>query len=336
MVVSAAVINYNGAPFLKGCLQSLLGQADLPGEIVVLDNRSTDHSVRLLREALPQIRLIELPTNIGYAAAANVAIRETRFPYLLLLNSDVVLTPTFVEALVGFAEAHPEAGSLTGKLLRFPREGGEPLIDSTGHLVFRSRWVVNRGEGEADRGQYDTPDEVFGVSGAAAFYRREMLEDVRVNGEVFAESFFLYLEDVDLDWRARLRGWKAYYVPAAVGYHERGYRSGARPRNSEILRHSLKNRYLMMARNDVLRDLLHDAWAILPMEVLRFLDFLVTSPRSLVGYLDAVRLLPAVLRQRRLIRAQVRVPRHQIRNWMRSDPPRREMRERARLLVTRS
>ena len=334
--VAAVVINYNGAALLKGCLDSLFTQGHPASEIVVIDNRSTDHSIALVRETFPAVRLIGLPRNIGYAGAANVAIRETRSPYLLLLNPDVVLTPAFLGELVGFAETKPEAGSLTGKLLRAPRELGRPIIDSTGHLLFRSRWAVNRGEGEEDRGQYDEPEEVFGVSGAAPLYRRDMLVDIRVEGEVFSESFFVYLEDVDVDWRARLRGWRAYYVPTAVGYHERGYKGGDRPRDPAILRHSLKNRHLLMIRNDAFSDLLLDAWAIFPVEALRALDFLLTAPRSLIGYLDVVRLLPKTLRQRRQIRQRVSVPHREVRRWLRGDPSRGWAMARARLPLFRS
>lgn len=336
MSVAVAVINYNGALFLKGCLESVLAQTCVPAEILVVDNRSTDESVPLARQAFPQVRLVELPRNIGYAGAANVAIRESRSPYLLLLNPDVVLAPQFVGELVGFAERRPEVGSLTGKLLRFPQGAADPIIDSTGHVLFRSRWVVNRGAGEPDRGQYDEPDEVFGISGAAPLYRRAMLEDVRIEGEVFAESFFLYLEDVDVDWRARLRGWKACYVPSAVAYHERGYKGGARPLDVAILRHSVKNRYLLMVRNDRLSHVLRDAWAILPLEVLRFLDFAVTAPRSLAGYIDAVRLLPGALRQRRMIRQRVRTASGEIRRWLARHPWRGEMTKRAWRLLLRS
>jgi GT2 family glycosyltransferase len=335
VAVSAAVINYNGQAVLKGCLDSLLGQLVPPAEIVVIDNRSTDQSTALVRETFPDVRLIQLSRNMGYGGAANVAVRETRSGYLMLLNPDVVLTPTFLAELVGFGEARPRAGSLTGKLLRFPDGPGRPIIDSTGHLLFRNRWAANRGEGERDAGQYDVPMEVFGVSGAAPFYRREMLEDVRIDGEVFPESFFLYLEDVDLDWRARLRGWKAYCVPTAVGYHERGSKSGVRSRDPAVLRHSLKNRYLMMIRNDSLGDLLLDARAIFPMEALRALDFLRVNPHALKGYLDVARLFPRTLRQRREIRHRARVSRREIRHWLRRDSYRRRLLERIRMVASR-
>lgn len=333
--VSAAVINYNGARFLKSCLQSVLAQTSSPSELLVIDNRSTDESIGIVRDRFPQVRLVELPRNLGYAGAANVAVHETCSPLLLLLNPDVTLMPTFVETLTAFACAHPEAGSFTGKLLRPPRPDRPPVIDSTGHVLFRNRWAVNRGEGVEDHGQYEASEEVFGVSGAAPLYRRAMLEDVQVNGETFAESFFVYLEDVDLDWRARLLGWKAYCVPEAVAYHERGYKGGDRRRNVWILRHSVKNRYLMMVRNDALGDVLLDAWAIVPMEILRFLDFLLTVPGSLRGYLDAMWLLPEAIGQRRVIRGRTRASRHEIRRWLRRYPYRREVMERAKLLLGR-
>lgn len=336
MTVAAAVINYNGGPDLAGCLESLLRQSHRVQEILVVDNRSTDDSVAMLKERFPDIRLVELPRNAGYAGAANVAVRVTRSAYLLLLNPDVRVTPTFVGALATFAEAHPDAGSLTGKLLRPPGPGTDVVIDSTGHVVCRSRWVLNRGEGEADRGQYGMPEEVFGVSGAAPLYRRAMLEDIQVNDEVFAESFFLYLEDVDVDWRARLQGWKAYYVPTAMAYHERGYKGGGRPQYPAVLRHSLKNRYLVMLRNDAAADMVRDAWAIAPMEVLRFLGFLVTAPRALAGYLDVARLLPVTLAQRRTIRGAARVAPAEIRRWLRQHPCGRELLKRARQFLRRS
>jgi GT2 family glycosyltransferase len=330
--VAAVVINYNGAALLDGCLGSLAEQTQAPAEIVVIDNRSTDDSLAVLRERWPATRRIELPANLGYAGAANVGIRATEAPYVLLLNPDVVLTPAFLAELIPVAAGRPDVGSLTGKLLRV-RASGPAVIDSTGHLLFRNRWAVNRGEGQADRGQYDEPGEVFGVSGAAALYRRAMLDDVRVGDEYLAERFFLYLEDVDLDWRARLGGWRSYYVPTAMAYHERGYKGGARRRSAAILRHSLKNRYLLMLRNDTLRDVLLDAWAILPMEVLRFFDFLLTTPRCLAGYVDALRLAPWALHERRAIRRGVRVPPVEIRRWFRRYPYRREMLERLRLFL---
>lgn len=270
--------------------------------------------------------MVPLGANRGYAGAANVGIRESSAPLVLLLTPDVVLTPSFLETLVAAAGAHSAAGSFTGKLLRW-REGPSTVIDSTGHVLFRNRWVMNRGEGEQDRGQYDELAEVFGVCGAAPLYRRAMLEDVRVGDEYFDETFFIYLEDVDLDWRARLRGWKAYYVPRSVAYHARGHQGRPGMRNPLILRHSLKNRYLMMLRNDRLADVVRDLPAIVLMEVLRFFDYLLTHPRVLGAYVDVLALLPHVLRERRVIQQRRQAPPGELRRWLEAYPYRQKLHE---------
>jgi GT2 family glycosyltransferase len=330
--VSVVVINFNGGALLTDCLERVRAQTHPASEIIVVDNRSTDGSPETIRQRFPDVRLIESPENIGYAGAANVAIRETTSPYLMLLNPDVLLTPTFLAELVQVAMERPEAGSFTGKLLRRSHGAGPPIIDSAGHEMFRNRWVVNRGEDQEDLGQYDRVEEVFGVCGAAPLYRRAMLEDVRVADQAFAESFFLYLEDVDLDWRARLRGWNAYYVPTAVAYHERGFKTGSRSRDGAILRHAVKNRYLMMLRNDSAADLLFDAWSVVPTEVLRALDFALWSPRSLRGYLGIWRLLRQTLNERRAIRQGMRTSRREMRRWLGGAPDRRQVATRLRWL----
>ena len=312
--VSAAVINYNGGADLPRCLDSVLAQTH-PVELWVYDNASTDGSAELVGSRYPAVSLVRSPRNDGYAGAGNRAIRESKGEYALLLNPDVALTPTFVERLVAAAEADPGIGSLTGKLLRFPEGPDDCRIDSTGHVLYRNRWVTNRGTGEPDRGQYETPGEVFGVSGAAAFYRRAMLEDIRIGDEYLAASFFVYLEDVDLDWRARLRGWKAHYVPAAVAYHARGHKGRATFRDPRVLRHSLKNHFLMLIRNDTLGDLVRALPSVLLFELIRALDYGRTHPATWLGYWDVLRLLPRTLRERRLIQSRRTASRPALRAW---------------------
>lgn len=305
--VAVAVINFNGREELPACLESISAQTYPVQETVVVDNRSTDGSLEvLLGHRLPK-RILYNETNVGFAAAANRAIRETRSDYLLLMNPDVVLSPTFLERLVFFAEAHPWGGSFCGKLLRFSGEEDGEIIDSTGHLMYRNRWVVNRGEGEQDLGQYEEAEEVFGVCGAAALYRREMLEDIHGNGEYLDEDFFLYLEDVDLDWRARLRGWKAYYVPSATARHQRGYGKIWELKNQKVLRHCLRNRYLLLLKNDRARDLLRDAWAVLPFELFRFGKFLLFAPAAMRGYGDLFPLAGRFLKKRKRIQKEVKI-----------------------------
>jgi GT2 family glycosyltransferase len=295
---------------------------------VVWDNASDDGSADLARGFGAAMHVS--PTNVGFAAAVNELVHRTTAPYVLLLNPDAYLAPDYLERLLTTAEADSGVGSLTGKLVRPATGSGPRLIDSTGHVLHRNRVPLNRGALEPDVGQLDEPGEVFGVCAAAALYRRAMLEDVRVGDEYFASAFFAYLEDVDLDWRARLRGWKAWYVPAAVGIHERGHRGKRHMKTPWVLRHSLKNRYLMMLRNDRPADVLRDLPAILGTELARAADYALSHPSALLGYVDLVRLAPGAVAARRQIQAR-RLPGPSVlRPWLRPFPYRARLNALAR------
>jgi GT2 family glycosyltransferase len=323
--VAVGVVSFNSAPDLPRCLATVRAQTVPPAELLVWDNASHDGSAELARASGAHV--VASPANLGFAAAANALVRGTSAPWLLLLNPDAWLAPDYLERLAAAGERDPRIGSLTGKVLRPPEGDGPPLIDSAGHVLYRNRTALNRGENEPDRGQYDIAGEVFGVCAAAGLYRRTMLEDVRVGDEYFDSRFFAYLEDVDLDWRAQLRGWTAWYEPSAVAYHARGHRGKRRMRHAGVLRHSLKNRYLLMLRNDRLADWLRDLPVILGMEALRAADYAVTHPSALRGYWDLVRLLGHAVASRRAIQRRRRVGPAAVRRWFAPYPYRQKLRE---------
>ena len=237
--VAAVVISWNGGSDLVAALGSLRRQTLPPAEVLVVDNGSVDGSAEWLA-GQPGVRLVRNSRNLGFAVAANQGIAATTSSLVLLLNQDVVLDPTFLEMAARRITAHPGAGSVAPRLRR-----GRGL-DSTGHQLHSSLWVSNRGQGEPDDGRYAQAEEVFGVSAAAVLYRREMLEDVALDGEVFCASFFAYLEDVDLDFRARWRGWSCWYEPGATATHLRG--GSGLHRTAAIERHVLANRFLLLER----------------------------------------------------------------------------------------
>ncbi|MDX1510384.1 MAG: glycosyltransferase family 2 protein [Nitriliruptorales bacterium] len=320
--VVAIVINHNGADHLEACLASLAAQTE-PLDIVVVDNASTDGSTAILDAAAEDVGVVRNPTNRGYAGGANDGLAHTDHPFVLLLNPDVVLAPDHVRALVAALDANPSVGSAQGRLLR--REPGElpsvdqAVMDSAGHAIRRSRLFRNRGEGQPATA-WAEPAAVFGVTGAACLHRRSMLEDIaitRADGrrEVFDERLFAYFEDVDLDWRARLRGWSARYVPDAIGWHERG---GRGPRRSALVEElNFANRLLVLAKHDVL------SVRALPLLVATTLaKAVMLHPRVLFAAVRRIRRgwRPA-RRDRRQIRAAATVPPGEIaRRWV--EPPR--------------
>ena len=237
--IAAVAVGWNGRRDLEAALASLVAQTLPPAEVVVVDNGSVDGSAEWLAERT-DLRLVRNPRNLGFAVAANQGIAATSAELVLLLNQDVVLDPHFLEAAAARIASRPRVGAVAPRLRR------DGVLDSTGHLLHRSLWVSNRGSGEPDDGRYGKGEEVFGVSAAAALYRREMLEDVALDGEVFCARFFAYLEDVDLDFRARWRGWSCWYEPLAVAYHARG--GSGLHRTAAIERHVLANRFLLLER----------------------------------------------------------------------------------------
>ncbi|MHB8509954.1 MAG: glycosyltransferase family 2 protein [Candidatus Dormibacteria bacterium] len=304
------LVTWNAAVMLPACLASLRAQ-DLPVDLVVVDNASSDGSLELVLRAWPSASVRRLDHNTGFAAAANVGAGMATTDYVALLNYDVVLDPGYLSSCVAALDSNPGAGSAQGLLLR----PGRLLLDSAGHTVSRGRWVRNRGENQPLGSPAAwAPASVFGVTGAAAVYRRAMLEEVSsVTGHLFDPAFFAYLEDVDLDHRAAWLGWSALVVEGAVAEH---VHSGSGARGSTLLqRHIIKNRLLVLYRNEDLGNLLRDLPWIAMLLSARLVVALLQYPGSLAGVADFYRLRRQQRGTRRAIMASRRVSAASMRAW---------------------
>jgi GT2 family glycosyltransferase len=209
---SVIIPNWNGAAHLPTCLGSLRAQTCRDFEILVVDNASTDGSPDLVERDYPEARLIRLERNLGFAGACNVGLRAAQGEVLILLNDDTEAAPSWLSEVLAAFERHPEAGSVASKMLLFDRRG---VLHAAGDVFHRDGTPGNRGVWQADLGQY-LEGPVFSANGGSAAYRRAMLDDVGL----LDEDFFFSCEDVDLGWRAQLRGWPAIYAPQAVVYHK--------------------------------------------------------------------------------------------------------------------
>jgi len=319
-LVSVNVLAYNHKPYLKGCIEAVLAQTYPNIELIVMDNNSSDGSAELVKEEFPSVTLLENGRNLGYSGGHNRAIRMSRSPYFMPLNPDVFLTPTFIEEMVNAAEQDDRIGAVSGKLLKIEFNEGQwietGLLDSTGLVLRKNRKNYERGHGEPDDGRYSNEEFVFGAFGAAPLYKREMLEDVRIGDEYFDEDFFAYREEVDLAWRAQLRGWRSLYTPKAVAYHVRSYSPATRKQQPRFLRQlQFRNRYLLMFKNDSWRNVLRHAPYILGFEVLALGYVLLREPYLLWGYWDALRLLPKMMQKRRAIQSRKLVSDSYILEW---------------------
>ena len=295
--VTLAVLTYNGRDLLDATLPSVLAQrSDGELRVLVVDDGSSDGTVEHLGRRWPEVQVLALGENVGVTAALNRAVSTAKTDFVALLNNDVELAADWLPRLMDALEAHPEAGTACGKLLRYH----EPdRIDAAGDVLLRSGAGINRGAGELDRGQYDRAEEVFGASAAAALYRRSAFDVV---GD-FDESFFAYLEDVDWSMRAQLAGFSAWYEPAAVGYHM-GSATTQRD-SSRFVGLSRRNQLLLIAKTFPAAMLMRHSWriAIHLMLVLAGSACDGNLGQTLRMWAAAVRMLPGAVRRRRLVRA---------------------------------
>ena len=212
-MISVVIVNFNGQRFLDGCLASITAQSYKEFETIIVDNASTDGSVEHVINKYPWVRLIENRENRGFAGGTNDGIRVSTGEYVLTLNNDTIAEPHFIGELKRVMEGDPTLGMCASKML-FP----DRKINSTGICISRSGAAWDRGMFEDDRGQYDKGEEIFGPCAGAALYRKKMLDEIGL----FDEDFFLFMEDVDLAFRARLAGWNCLYVPSARVIHFHG------------------------------------------------------------------------------------------------------------------
>jgi GT2 family glycosyltransferase len=309
MRTAILVLSVDEAHLLEHSLPAALAQG--AAEVLVIDNASTD-TTKTVADDLGA-RYMRSRDRVCYAAAMNAGLAATDSEAVLILNADCVLDEGFLAAALPRLR-EPGVGSVAPKLIR--ATGMTPadrldVLDAVGMFVDRRRKNGLVGHGEP-AGRYTARGEAFGGDGAAVLYRRETLERCAVGSEVFDEDFALWASDVDVAWRARLLGWRCVYEPEARAWHMRFYSPTTRASLSEEHRRiQFRNRLLMIAKNETWGGLLRDLPFILGYEILALGHVLLRERHLLKGYAEALRLLPAARRRRRIIQRRapgVRVP----------------------------
>jgi len=213
--VSVVVVNWNRRDLLASCLASLQKQSFRDFEVIVVDNGSTDGSADWVADEWPAATLIRNSANQGFCAANNQGIRAATAPFIALLNNDAEAEPGWLEALVSTIKSDARAGMIASKIVSFDDPS---VIDKVGHLIYPDGQNRGRASGLRDEGQFEQVEEVAWPDGAAALYRREMLDETGL----FDEDFFAYADDAELGLRGRLAGWRCLYAPGAVVRHRLG------------------------------------------------------------------------------------------------------------------
>ena len=236
---TVVIVNWNGEEHLQVCLDSLRRQTFRAFEVLLVDNGSTDGSVELVRSRFPEVALLCLDANLGFAAANNRAIARCRTPWVALLNNDTEADPGWLEALMSAAREHPEASFFASQVRLFDRRD---QLDSAGDGLPVAGAAFKVGHRQEAR-LFGESRWVFGASAAAALYSTRLMQDL----EGFDEDFYCIYEDADLNLRAQLAGHRCLYVPAAVVYHK--VNSSLRRQPDQVVFLSQRNAEWLMLKN---------------------------------------------------------------------------------------
>jgi len=326
-LVTVIVVNWNGASFVEQCLASLEKQTWRNREFILVDNGSVDGSTECLRkwtEQIPDAQAILLTRNTGFCEANNLAFARAKGEWIALLNNDAVAEPNWIEELVRHGDPARRIGMLGGKIL-LAEPGG--VIDKAGHLIYWDGQNRGRGTMEIDVGQYDQEEEILWPDACAALYHRRVYEET--GG--FDDAFFAFGDDADLGMRARLLGWKAWYVPTAVVHHRHSATAGVySPLKIKLVE---RNRLLLAIKSFPLTLLLSNPyWSIR-----RFVwhSYAASKRQGAAGqfveaqgwcrlaiiliwaHLSAARILPSALRKRWSIQRTKRLSNREVRDLLR-------------------
>ena len=232
--VTIIIPNYNGLKFMEPCFKALRAQSDQNFELLVVDNGSTDGSVKWLEDH--QIPSIFLEENTGFSGAVNIGIRESVTPYVILLNNDTEPQPDYVKEMVKAIERSPKIFSVSSKMIQLYHKD---LMDDAGDMYSVLGWAYQRGVGQKSSG-YNKACRVFSACAGAAIYRREIFD--KIGG--FDEDHFAYLEDIDVGYRAKICGYENWYCPKAVVYHVGSGTSGSKYNSFKVKLAARNNLYL--------------------------------------------------------------------------------------------
>lgn len=246
MKTAIVILNWNGKELLKKFLPNVI-EYSAGAEIIIADNGSLDNSVDFLKRDFPQIRLITLDRNYGFAVGYNMALKQVKAEYYILLNSDVEVSPNWIAPLITLMESKKEIAACQPKIRSYIQKalfehagaaGG--FIDKYGYPFCRGRLFTTL---EKDTGQYNHQKEIFWATGACLFIRAEIFH--AMNG--FDEEFFAHMEEIDLCWRINNAGYKIYCVPESEVFHVGG---GTLPKkNPDKTYLNFRNNLMMVHKN---------------------------------------------------------------------------------------
>jgi GT2 family glycosyltransferase len=245
--VSIVILNWNGQKYLQQFLPSVLSTSYTNYEVVVADNNSTDNSLQFLKKTYPQIKIIILDKNYGFAEGYNKALQQVQSDYYVLLNSDVQVTPDWLKPMVTLLETDKNIAACQPKILSWHNKNKFEYAGAAGGWLDKYGYPFAKGRVfdicEEDKGQYNQTEAIFWASGASLFIRSAVYHEMKG----FDGYFFAHQEEIDLCWRIQLAGYKIYSCPASSVYHVGG---GTLPKGNSLKTYlNFRNNRIMLSKN---------------------------------------------------------------------------------------
>ena len=335
--VALHVIVKDGNKYIRDCLRHLQQQTYPHCVVRIFDNASDDDTVAICKREMKTADIIQFDKNYFVSGGFNKSLQYSQEKYVVTVSVDVMIDPHFVENAVAVMEDDETIGVVQAKVFYYNGDTKEKTttLDTTGLTIYQSRRIVNRGHGEQDTGQYNAPGEIFCHEGAIPFFRRDALEDVKMKRmthhksseyEYLDEDFVLYAEDLDLGWRIHLFGWKCWYEPSVVAWHDRSTTHATAGSKRAFIKQrktipdykrmlDIRNQRLTMIKNDFPQTVVRHSVFVVYREALLFLYVLLFERSSLRAYRDIIRMAPLMLKKRKVIRAKSRVSEKEMRQW---------------------
>lgn len=238
-IASVIILNWNGKQYLERCLTSVFSQRYKDYEVIFVDNASKDGSVDFVRNRFPKAKVIVNDKNLGFSGGNNVGISEAKGEYIVMLNNDTWVDKNWLKNLVEAANKDEKVAICVSKVLFMEKPD---TINSCGIKVDVDGSGEDIGFGKKDGIKYQRPKEIFAASGGVTLVKKRVFDEIGL----FDSTYFLYIEDVDLSWRARLAGYKVMFVPTARVFHKLG---GANVQNKTVRILTFRNRIKTLIKN---------------------------------------------------------------------------------------
>ena len=245
--VAVVILNWNGKAFLEKFLPFIFKSTYNNFSVIVADNASEDDSVEFLKNNYPAIKILLNSTNEGFAKGYNTALKQVSADYYIILNSDVEVTPGWIEPVISMMESNDKIAACQPKVLSYAEKNKFEYAGGSGGFIDKLGYPFSRGRifetCETDNGQYDNATQIFWATGAALFVRAKVFNEL--NG--FDEFFFAHQEEIDLCWRMQRKGYIIFVVPSSVVYHVGGGTLPVGNRKKVFL--NFRNNLVMMTKN---------------------------------------------------------------------------------------